>query len=225
MGQSILVVEDEGDFAWGLQRLLEFEGYLVGIAPTGRAAWAEIHRATPDLMILDLRLPDCWGTDLIVDLRRQQFSFPIVVLTAHADAENRVAVMQAGADDIVQKPIDVLPFMARIAARLRSARVGPATAGGITVDPIRREVRVGARSVRLTEREWALLGAIMRGGAEGRTRRELMQEVWRLPADAQTNSLNVYLHRLRRKLAKVGAARALRTVRGKGVAWRPNLTA
>jgi DNA-binding response OmpR family regulator len=210
----ILVVEDEQRVASFLGTGLQREGYAVDHAATGAQALACVHRAQPDLVVLDLGLPDVDGTEVLHALRRTQPDLPIVVLTARADVDARVESLDLGADDYMTKPFALEELVARIRARLRGN--GHASnvieAGGIRLDLRRRRAVVDGREVELSAREFALLQAFLRHPDQVLTREELLSHVWGYHFDPGSNLVDVYVRYLRQK---VGADR-ITTVRRVG---------
>jgi DNA-binding response OmpR family regulator len=198
----ILVVEDEERVASFLDTGLQREGYAVDHAATGAQALARVHRAQPDLVVLDLGLPDVDGTEVLHALRRTQPDLPIVVLTARNDVDARVESLDLGADDYVTKPFALEELVARIRARLR--KNGHASnvleAGGIRLDLRRRRAVVDGREVELSAREFALLQTFLRHPDQVLTREQLLSHVWGFHFDPGSNLVDVYVRYLRRKL-------------------------
>ena len=205
-GPHVLLVEDDGPTRTLVAANLEAHGYQVRVAGTAvdaARAW-DIQR--PDLVVLDLGLPDADGTAVIRRVRRDGTT-PILILSARDDEPDKVAALELGADDYVTKPFGLEELRARVAALLRRA-AGPAadTAGSITLGPLvldvtRRRVRVGDVPVDLTPREYELLKVLM--GQPGRlvTRGALLRAVWGRQYVEEDHYLHVYVSRLRRKLA------------------------
>jgi DNA-binding response OmpR family regulator len=216
---KILVVEDEQRLASFLDTGLQREGYTVEHASTGAQALARVHRTQPDLVVLDLGLPDVDGTEVLDELRRLEPSLPVVVLTARADIEARVASLDLGADDYITKPFALEELVARIRARLR--KNGRATnvldAGGIRLDLRTRRAAVEGRHVDLSAREFALLETFLRHPDQVLSREQLLSHVWGLHFDPGSNVVDVYIRYLRQKL---GAER-ITTVRRVGYRLEP----
>jgi two-component system, OmpR family, response regulator len=208
---KILVVEDERRLASFLDSGLRKEGYAVEHASTGAQALARVHRAQPDLVVLDLGLPDVDGTEVLDELRRMQPSLPVVVLTARGDVEARVESLDLGADDYVTKPFALEELVARIRARLR--KNGRASnvleAGGIRLDLRLRRAAVDGREVELSAREFALLATFLRHPDQVLSREQLLSHVWGLHFDPGSNVVDVYIRYLRQKLG----AQRITTVR------------
>jgi DNA-binding response OmpR family regulator len=216
---KILIVEDEQRLASFLDTGLQREGYTVEHASTGAQALARVHRTQPDLVVLDLGLPDVDGTEVLDELRRLEPSLPVVVLTARADIEARVASLDLGADDYITKPFALEELVARIRARLR--KNGRATnvldAGGIRLDLRTRRAAVEGRHVDLSAREFALLETFLRHPDQVLSREQLLSHVWGLHFDPGSNVVDVYIRYLRQKL---GAER-ITTVRRVGYRLEP----
>lgn len=217
----ILIVEDEGNFAWGLQVNLREVGYAASIAPTADAAEEAISARPPDLALVDLELPDRWGIDLIRDLRAAGHRFQIMVLTAHGEGTNRIDAFAAGANDFVVKTGDTGPLLARIKARLRDARHGGQAGAGIRLDSSMRTVTAPGGSVALQPKEFEVLEALIAAGGRPCSQAELKSAVWHRKAWF-TNAVPYHVSHLRRKLRSIGLEGAIGTVRGRGYFWRPS---
>ncbi|WP_433479275.1 response regulator [Spirillospora sp. CA-142024] len=199
----VLVVEDEPQMVRTLRINLKVRGYEVLAAPDGRAALDLAARRRPDVVILDLGLPDMDGTEVIRGLRGW-LSAPIIVLSARHASTDKVAALDAGADDYVTKPFGMDELLARLRAAIR--RAAPVEEGVVvstdafTVDlAAKRVVREGA-DVRLTPTEWHVLELLVRHSGRLISQRQLLREVWGPSYETETNYLRVYLAQLRRKL-------------------------
>ncbi|MBW8482213.1 response regulator [Actinomadura parmotrematis] len=199
----VLVVDDEPQIVRALRINLRARGYEVDAAPDGRTALELAARHRPDVVLLDLGLPDLDGGEVIAGLRGW-LTAPIIVLSArHASAE-KVAALDAGADDYVTKPFGMDELLARLRAAVR--RAAPAEEGPVVVTPeftvdlaARKVVRDGAE-VRLTPTEWHVLEVLVRNAGRLVGQRQLLREVWGPSYEKETNYLRVYLAGLRRKL-------------------------
>ena len=218
----VLVVDDEPQIVRALRINLKARGYEVDTAPDGAAALHLAARHHPDLVVLDLGLPDMEGTEVIGGLRGWT-SVPIIVLSGRAGSADKVAALDAGADDYVTKPFGVDELLARIRAITR--RVQPAEAtpvvriGAHVVDLAGRSV---SEDVRLTPTEWQLLEHLVRHPGKLITQRELLHEVWGPQYRTETNYLRQYMARLRRKLeADPARPQHLITEPGMGYRFRP----
>ncbi|MGQ0845058.1 MAG: response regulator [Sporichthyaceae bacterium] len=204
-GARILVVEDEPTLLRALAINLKARRYTVDTAATGADALAVAARHAPDLVILDLGLPDLDGVEVIEGLRGW-LRAPIVVLSAREDQAQKVAALDAGADDYVTKPFGMDELLARVRAALRrSADPGESTpvvvAESFTVDlAAKRVVTAACAEVRLTPTEWGILEILVRNAGKQVSQRQLLQEVWGPAYGTETNYLRVYLAQLRRKL-------------------------
>ena len=218
----VLVVEDDDAIAQVLQRSLRMEGYEVRIAGDGVTALDEAHAFLPDLVILDLGLPRLDGLEVAKMLRRTD-DVPILVLTARDGVESRVEGLDAGADDYLVKPFERQELLARLRALLRRRPPrGQATLamGDLKLNPDTHEVTRNGRSVDLTQREFELLEYLMRNERIVISRQRLLDEVWGYDPFSMTNTLEVYVSNLRRKLEAGGEPRLLHTIRGAGYVLR-----
>jgi two-component system response regulator MprA len=218
----VLVVEDDDDIAQVLQRLLRTEGYEVRTSGDGQGALDEAKQFLPDLVILDLGLPGLDGIDVARELRDRDDT-PILMLTARDAVESRVAGLDSGADDYLVKPFERQELLARLRALLRrrpprgSASL---TVGDLTLNPDTHEVRRGERAVELTQREFELLEYLMRNERIVISRQRLLDEVWGYDPFSMTNTIEVFVSNLRRKLEAGGEPRLLHTIRGAGYVLR-----
>jgi two-component system response regulator MprA len=225
----ILVVEDDAAVRDSLARTLRFEGHQVDTAADGVAALDAVREAEPDAMILDVSMPRLDGLQTCRLLRADGVVLPILMLTARDSVGDRVAGLDAGADDYLVKPFALQELLARLRALLRrsvlTAPPGPAsddrlTFADVRLDPTTREVWRGERALRLTRTEFAILEAFLRHPRQVLTRAALFEQVWGYDFGESSNSIHVYLGYLRRKLEAEGESRLLHTVRGVGFALR-----
>ena len=224
---SVLVVEDDQRIREVLARGLTAAGHVVRAESSGGAALAAVVEWQPDVVVLDLGLPDIDGRDVLGMLRGVS-AVPVIVATARDDEAQIVALLDAGADDYVVKPYAAAQIEARIRAVLRrgSGGDGPASTelqlGGLAVDTARRAARLDGRDLDLTRLEFDLLACLARRSPEVVTRRELLAEVWRQPYGGTDKTVDVHLSWLRRKLGETAAApRYLHTIRGVGIKLEP----
>jgi DNA-binding response OmpR family regulator len=218
----VLVVEDDDAIAQVLQRSLRMEGYEVRIAGDGVVALDEANAFLPDLVILDLGLPRLDGLEVAKTLRRTD-DVPILVLTARDGVESRVEGLDAGADDYLVKPFERQELLARLRALLRRRPPrGQATLamGDLKLNPDTHEVTRGGRPVDLTQREFELLEYLMRNERIVISRQRLLDEVWGYDPFSMTNTIEVFVSNLRRKLEASGEPRLLHTIRGAGYVLR-----
>ncbi|HMB53915.1 MAG TPA: response regulator transcription factor [Thermoanaerobaculia bacterium] len=220
----LLVVEDERRLADHLSRGLREEGYAVDHAPTrGRAAELAIENPY-DLVILDLRLPDGSGLDLLADWRRDGRTMPVLVLTARDRQEEKVGGLDAGADDYLTKPFDFAELLARVRALLRR-RGTPVrdvlTAGDLSLDRTARRAEIAGRAVELTPKEFALLEYFLLHPDAVLSRATIAEHVWDADYEAKSNVIDVMVARLRRKLGgDDGGEPSIESVPGVGYALR-----
>ena len=218
----MLVVEDDEEIAQVLQRSLRLEGYEVRVAGDGEAALDQSAAFNPDLVILDLGLPKLDGMEVARRLRSAD-DVPILMLTARDALEARVEGLDAGADDYLVKPFERQELLARLRALLRrrpprgSASV---VVGDLALNPDTHEVSRGDREIDLTQREFELLEYLMRNERIVVPRQRLLEEVWGYDPFATTNTIEVFVSNLRRKLESGGEARLLHTIRGAGYVLR-----
>jgi DNA-binding response OmpR family regulator len=220
----VLVVEDDEAIAQVLQRSLRMEGYEVKVTGDGQSALDAAHGFLPDLVILDLGLPGGMdGLDVAKHLRSSDDDVPILMLTARDAVEARVQGLDSGADDYLVKPFERQELLARLRALLR--RTPPRgqanlTVGDLKLNPDTHEVTRGDRPVELTQREFELLEYLMRNERIVISRQRLLDEVWGYDPFSMTNTIEVFVSNLRRKLEADGEPRLLHTIRGAGYVLR-----
>jgi DNA-binding response OmpR family regulator len=218
----VLVVEDDEAIAQVLQRTLRLEGYDVKIAGDGVSALDEAHSFLPDLIILDLGLPRLDGIEVARRLRESD-DVPILVLTARDAVEARVEGLDAGADDYLVKPWERQELLARLRALLRRRPPRGQAAlnvGDLLLNPDTHEVSRSGRGIDLTQREFELLEYLMRNERIVISRQRLLDEVWGYDPFSMTNTIEVFVSNLRRKLEADGEPRLLHTIRGAGYVLR-----
>src|SRR6187431_3075274 len=218
----VLVVEDDAEIADVLRRSLRQEGYEVRTSGDGVEALDAASGFFPDLVVLDLGLPRLDGAEVCRRLRAEG-DVPILMLTARSETEDRVAGLDSGADDYLVKPFERSELLARIRALLR--RRPPRGAASLEVadlslNPDTREVRRGEREIELTNREFELLEFLIRNKRLVVSRERLLDEVWGYDPMAATNTIDVFISNLRRKLEEGGEGRLLHTKRGAGYVLR-----
>ena len=214
----ILVIEDEKKIARLISDALAEDGFSVDVSYEGTPGLAMAVANDYDLLILDIMLPDLSGLDILKRVRRGGSSLPVIMLTARHAIEDRVEGLDGGADDYVTKPFYIEELKARINAQLRRAseRSDVVVVHGISINRKTGEVFVGKEKLNLTGRERALLELLMRTPGNVYTRPEILEKVWELHFDPTTNLVEVYVRRLRTKLADAGAPDVIETVRGVG---------
>ncbi|MBB4908845.1 response regulator transcription factor [Actinophytocola algeriensis] len=224
----IVIADDEDAVCDSLSRTLRFEGYDVTIAKDGKEALDVIRERRPDGVILDVTMPVLDGLETCRRLRAEGNLVPVLMLTARRDVTARVAGLDAGADDYLAKPFALQELLARVRALLRRARYEVDTAtpssdlrfDDLTLNPATREVVRAGRQLRLTRTEFAILELFLRHPRQVLTRTVLFEQVWGFDFGSSSNSLDVYLGYLRRKLESDGNSRLLHTVRGVGYVLR-----
>jgi|SRR5687767_9390214 len=220
----ILVVEDNPRIAAFLQKGLREEGYVVEVAGDGDTAFQKATTQGFDAAVVDVMIPGRSGVELVRDLRELQVPLPVVMLTARDRTEDKVAGLDAGADDYLTKPFEFSELSARLRALLRRAAGtgAPAVlrAGDLEMDPAAREVRRAGRGVELTPREYALLEYLLRNAGRPLSRAALMEHVWGIRFDPGTNIVDVCINALRTKLDDRDRG-LIQTVRGVGYAIKP----
>jgi DNA-binding response OmpR family regulator len=219
----VLVVEDDEEIAQVLQRSLRMDGYDVKIAADGVRALEEAHAYLPDVVVLDLGLPRLDGIDVAKRLRDDGDDVPILILTARDALESRVEGLDIGADDYLVKPFERQELLARLRALLRRRPprgMAPLRVGDLLLNPDTHEVTRGDRRIDLTQREFELLEYLMRNERLVISRQKLLDEVWGYDPFSITNTIEVFVSNLRRKLEAGGEPRLLHTVRGAGYVLR-----
>ena len=225
----ILVVDDDRAVRESLRRSLEFNGYQVDLASDGQQALDSVTSARPDAMVLDVMMPRLDGLEVCRRLRGTGDDLPILVLTARDLVSDRVAGLDAGADDYLPKPFALEELLARLRALLRRATpehegsspaAAPLRFSDLEMDPGTREVRRGDRSISLTRTEFALLELLLSHPKQVLTRSRILEEVWGYDFPTSGNALEVYVGYLRRKTEAAGEPRLIHTMRGVGYALR-----
>lgn len=219
----ILLVEDEPKMAALIKRVMTAEHHVVDVAGDGVAALAFGEAGEYDVVVLDRMLPDLDGLEVLRLMRARGLRSPVLLLTALGSVEERVSGLDAGADDYLGKPFAFAELLARVRALGR--RPAPAEAsrlhvGELELDESRHVARVGQQAVDLSAREFALLGYLLRHHGQVVTRQQILDAVWGAEPDVYSNVVDLYVHYLRRKLADLGQAQVLHTVRGVGYTLR-----
>jgi two-component system response regulator MprA len=220
----VLVVDDDPAVRESLRRSLVFNGYQVEIAADGEQALRAVADSRPDAVVLDVMMPRLDGLATCRALRAAGDDVPVLMLTARDEVADRVAGLDAGADDYLPKPFALEELLARLRALLR--RIGAGDSGPVlrladlTLDPASRDVARGERPVRLTRTEFALLELLLRNQRRVLPRERILEEVWGYDFPTTANSLEVYVGYLRRKTEAEGEPRLIHTVRGVGYVAR-----
>ncbi|MFI6169205.1 response regulator transcription factor [Nocardia sp. NPDC051052] len=222
---SVLVVEDDPHVRSTLDQLLRFEGYTVHLAEDGQQALDMLAEITPDLAVVDVVMPRMDGLSLCRLLRRRGDRLPILVLTARQQIGDRVAGLDAGADDYLPKPFATDELLARLRALLRRSTLDEDGAvlsvADLTLNPATREVYRGDRPIELTKTEFDVLELLLRNARIVLTRSRIYEHIWGFDFDTDSRSLDVYIGYLRRKTEQEGESRLIHTVRNVGYAVRP----
>jgi DNA-binding response OmpR family regulator len=201
----ILLIEDNEDLAFGLQRTLEAEGYDVTVAVDGPAGIAQVEQVPPTLVILDLMLPGMDGYQVLRSIRQGGYQMPVLILTARGEEADKVIGFRLGADDYVTKPFGLSELLARVNALLRRARnVVPVEEelafGQVAINLAAHTVTKGGEKIALTPKEFELLVTLRRRAGVVVTRPALLKEVWGHQADVMTRTVDIHIAELRRKL-------------------------
>jgi two-component system response regulator CiaR len=219
-GMRVLIVEDDTSLIKIIREIFESESFLTDVAETGDEGYYLAEQAIHDLIVLDIMLPGMSGVEIVKKLKSQSILVPIILLTAKDSVEDRVAGLDAGADDYVTKPFAVSELLARSRAVLRRrgtiGQEGDLTCGPIRLAPAEREAFSGETPLNLTATEYELLEFFLCNKNRILTREQIFDRVWGFDSGSATTAVDVYVHHLRKKLAANGAGTFLRTVRGIG---------
>jgi two-component system OmpR family response regulator len=213
----ILVVEDDPVMCDGLDRSLRHAGYAVDTAQDGKLADDLLSAHSFDLVVLDLSLPGLDGLEVLRRLRRRSSSAPVLILTARDGVEDRVTGLDLGADDYMVKPFNLSELEARVRAlvrRAQSATTARITHGALTLDTAARRAYVGADALELSAREVSLLEALLLGAGRVLSKDQLADRLYGVSDGVGPNAIEVFVHRLRRKIESAGVV--IRTIRGLG---------
>lgn len=226
MAVRILVVDDDRAVRESLRRSLAFNGYTVDLAQDGQEALEMITSERPDALVLDVMMPRMDGLQVCRHLRSTGDDLPILVLTARDSVSERVAGLDAGADDYLPKPFALEELLARMRALLRRTALDDRTESAtmtfadLSLDPMTREVTRGERQISLTRTEFSLLEMLIANPRRVLTRSRILEEVWGFDFPTSGNALEVYVGYLRRKTEAEGEPRLIHTVRGVGYVLR-----
>ncbi|MCQ8771219.1 response regulator transcription factor [Streptomyces telluris] len=223
--RTVLVVEDDPGVRSTLDQLLRFEGYRVLLASDGLEALGLLEQEGPDLAVVDVVMPGLDGLGLCRMLRRRGDRLPVLVLTARHEVGDRVAGLDAGADDYLAKPFATEELFARIRALLRRTEPpedsGTLTAAGLTLDPASRQAYRGERQLDLTKTEFDVLELLLSRAGVVLSRSQMYERIWGYDFDTTSRSLDVYIGYLRQKTEQGGEPRLIHTVRNVGYTIRP----
>jgi DNA-binding response OmpR family regulator len=221
----ILVVEDDPPLAHYIKKGLIEEDYLVDVAHDGAVARDTAARSKYDALILDLSLPGLDGTSVLMGLRETQPDVPVLILTARNKVEERVAVLDMGADDYLAKPFSFSELSARLRALLRRRSQGTSPMikfDDLEVNTAQRSVLRGGKRIDLTSKEFMLLEYLMRNSGHKVSRAMIVEHVWNLNFDTMTNVVDVYINYLRKKVDDGPGKKLIHTVRGVGYQFGPS---
>jgi two-component system response regulator MprA len=217
LAHSVLIVEDDADLRAVLSRGLGEEGFTVDAVSTGSALLERTEREVPDVLVIDVGLPDADGRDLCQALRARGVQTPVLFLTARDAVVDRVAGFDAGGDDYLAKPFAFVELVARLQALLKRAGTDAALeTAGVRLDPVTHSVGNGVAETPLTPTEFRLLAHLLARPGEVVRRRELARAAWSYGAVVRENTLDVYIARIRRKLKALDGAPDIATVHGVG---------
>lgn len=219
---KILVIEDDRGIADNIRRGLIYEDYQVDVAYDGEQGLAAARDRPPDLVLLDLGIPRIDGVEVCRRLRAGS-NVPIIILTARDSVSDKIAGLDAGADDYVTKPFEFAELVARVRAALRRAEPAEELIqiGDLTIRPAAREVKRGQRNIELTSREFDLLLFLARNAGKVMDRNVIFERVWGYTFDVESDTIKVYIRYLRRKLNAGGEEDLIHAVRGVGYVIRP----
>jgi two-component system copper resistance phosphate regulon response regulator CusR len=214
----ILVVEDERKVASFIQSGLEQDGYAVDVLSDGEEAGVKAGMIDYDCVVLDLMLPGRSGFQVLRDIRAKKADLPVIILSAHAAPEERVAGLNAGADDYMAKPFVIAELSARIRALLRRGkpREVKLRVGDLEIDTVRRRVSRGGRTIDLKPKEYALLEFLAHNSDRPVTRSHIIEHVWDIHFDSISNVVEVHINSLRNKIDRGAPVPLIHTVRGVG---------
>lgn len=215
----VMVAEDDAALSLFLKKALELEGHTVRAVADGASALEGIQEDMPDLLVLDLGLPQMDGVDVLRALHDRVACMSVLVLTGRSQLSEKVECLNLGADDHLLKPFSMYELLARcnaIGRRRTGSAAGILQCSGIRMDRIQRTVSYAGEMLEFTSKEFTLLEYLLLQKGRAVSRRELLENVWQMSPDAGTNVVDVYVNYLRRKLSTVGASGLVQTMRGEG---------
>jgi two-component system, OmpR family, response regulator MprA len=221
---SVLIVEDDAVIGSALVARLQQEGFEPRLVDSGQKAVDAIGEQRPDLVLLDVMLPDAEGFDVCRRLRENSAHLPVIMLTARDAVEDRVRGLDCGADDYLTKPFSFDELIARVRALWRRSRPAKTSAplqfAHLYLDPASMELRIGSRRETLTVREYAVMELFMKRANEVLTRAEIFENAWDQTYRGNSNMVDVYVNYLRNKTQAEGEPKMIHTIRGKGYCLR-----
>ncbi len=212
---QLLLVEDDRPLATGLQKALQAQGFAVNHVETGQAALHVIDTETPDLVILDIGLPDIDGLTVLKKLRKKHSELPVLLLTARDSLDDKVLGLDSGADDYLAKPFDMTELLARlrvIERRLAQVKTARIVIRNISLDTVGQKVLIDGTDIELPRREYMLLKTLMENAGRVQTRPVLESRLYSWGEEVASNALEVHIHHLRKKVGND----FIRTIRGVG---------
>ncbi|MFI6663026.1 response regulator transcription factor [Streptomyces sp. NPDC050523] len=221
----VLVVDDDAAIRRSLERGLRLNGFTVGLADDGHAALAKARSDCPDIIVLDICMPELSGIEVCRALREDGDEVPVLMLSALDEVTDRVAGLQAGGDDYLVKPFALQELVLRLHALLRRrppAETDRVQVAGLVLDPAAHLAHLDGRPLELTRREFGLLEVLARNAGIVLTREQLLDRVWGYDFEIRTDAVDTFVSYLRRKLEAGGRPRILHTVRGVGFVLRPH---
>lgn len=210
--ERILIIEDDLHIGDMVARVLTKEGYAVSRSYSGAEALFVIAENEPDLVLLDLMLPGFSGEELLDKLS----AFPVIVVSAKADVDSRVELLNSGAVDYITKPFDVRELLARIKIALKNKKTCSFTFGDLKIDPVTKNFYCGGKEIRLTRTEYAIIKLLIQNPAQVIAKHIMLEEIARDTPDCTESSLKVHISNLRRKLREAGGNESIETVWGIG---------
>lgn len=211
----ILLVEDDHSLARGLERALESEGYAIDAVNTGEAALFLVEQSEPDIVILDIGLPDIDGLKVLEKLRKRFPSLPILLLTARDSVADKVAGLDKGADDYLTKPFEMAELVARLRVmgrRSTSTHTNQISLGDVILDTVAHTVTLDGTALELSRKEYSLLKVLMGNAGKILSKQQLESKLYSWGEDLSSNAIEVHIHHLRKKLGKD----FIKTIRGVG---------
>jgi DNA-binding response OmpR family regulator len=217
---QLLLVEDDRPLARSLQIALQAQGFAVNHVETGKAALHVVDTETPDLLILDLGLPDLDGLEVLKQVRRKHAELPVLLLTARDSLDDKVLGLDSGADDYLAKPFEMTELLARLRVmerRLAQVKTSRITQGPVVLDTLAQKVWVDSNEVELSRREYMLLKCLMENAGRVQTRTLLESRLYSWGEEVASNAVEVHIHHLRKKLG----SDFIKTIRGVGYKVAP----
>jgi len=217
---QVLLIEDDAALAEALTQTLKREGFVVNPLAEGRLAIEVVKTELPDIVILDLGLPDIDGTEVLKEIRKISADLPILVLTARTSLEDKVKGLDLGADDYLAKPFEVAELMARLRVferRASTLKHSGLTIGDVSIDSVSHQVLVSGEVIELSRREFMVLKALMENTGRVQTRASLESKLYSWGEEVASNTIEVHIHHLRKKLP----LQFIQTLRGIGYIVKP----